>query len=106
MWITGCPRSANFLIMTNGRPREHFGGYKRIKTWRSLSLFLFTLVVDILSRPVEKAGWNWVVKGFKIEVEDFLVSHLQFANETLFSQNILLKILETWGPILNLFSDC
>lgn len=58
MWITGCPRLANFLTMINGRPREHFGATRGLRQGDPLSLSLFTLVVDVMSRLVEKAVWN------------------------------------------------
>ena len=49
-----------------------------------LSPFLFTLVVDVLSRLGSRAVDNGLVKGLTIGREKVLVSHLQFTDDTIF----------------------
>lgn len=47
-----------------------------------LSPFIFTLVVDMLSRLMDKVIQNKLVKGFRIVIENMMVSNL--VDDTLF----------------------
>ena len=49
-----------------------------------LSPFLFTLVVDVLGRMTDKLVRQNLVDCLEIGREQIKVSHLQFANDTLF----------------------
>ena len=49
-----------------------------------LSPFLFTLVVDGLSRLMEKSRGCGLINGFEVGNDKVMVSHLQFADDTLF----------------------
>ena len=50
--------------------------------------FLFTLVVDVLSRLISTAVANGLIRGVKVGSEGIVVSHLQFADNTiLFLEN-------------------
>ena len=84
-WIKGCFSLANFLIMINGRRKWGFRASKGLRRQGDpLSPSLFTLVVDVLSRIMEKAVRCLVVEGFEVELEEISVSHLLFADNTLF----------------------
>ena len=83
-WLRGCLKSANISIMVNGKLRGNFGAKRGLRQGDSLSPFLFTLEVDELGRLMDKAVEVGVVKGFRIGREEVGVSHLQFADDTLF----------------------
>ncbi|KAL5557179.1 hypothetical protein UlMin_039415 [Ulmus minor] len=83
-WMRGCISSANFSIMINGKPRGRFGASRGLRQGDPLSPFLFILVADILGRMMDKAVSIGEVKGFKVGREEVVVSHLQFADDTLF----------------------
>lgn len=51
---------------------------------RSFISFSFTLVVDVLGRLVSRVANNGMVKGLPIGSQSVLVSHLQFADDTMF----------------------
>ena len=83
-WIRGCLLSVSFSVVINGRPRDKFKGFKGLRQGDHFSHFLFTLVADGLSRLVEKATKVGFVKGCKVGRDNVLISHLQFADDTLF----------------------
>ena len=83
-WIRGCLSSVSYSVLINERPRRKFKGLKGLRQGDPLSPFLFTLVADGLSRLMEKATETGFVKGCQVGRENVLISHLQFANDTLF----------------------
>ena len=89
--MNGCLKSANFLIMINGKPSGLFWSSRGLRQGDPLSLFLFTLVADVLGRMMDKAVEERIVKGFKVGREDVGVSYLQFVDDTLFLLEAELK---------------
>lgn len=83
-WIMGCLSSANFSILINGRPRGKFMASRGLRQGDPLSPFLFTIVVDVLSRLMEKAQEFELIKGLVVGRESIEISHLQFADDTIF----------------------
>lgn len=105
----GCLRSVNFSVIINGRPRGHFGASRGLRQGDPLSPFLFILVGDVLSRMVTKACDKGVVKGFEVGNKKVKLSHLQFADDSIFfleknDQNLdnLLEILKVFSMISGL----
>ena len=104
--INGCISTANFSIMINGKPRGRFGASRGLRQACPLSPFLFTLVVDMFGRLMDKAYENGVIKGFTVGREAVHVSHLQFADDTLFLLDAKSKNLRNANCILKFFSVC
>ena len=71
-------------FMVNGRPRGLFNTSRGIRQGDPLSPFLFVLVADALNKLVLRARCKGLVEGFKIGKERVGLTHLQFANETIF----------------------
>ncbi|KAL5545374.1 hypothetical protein UlMin_005061, partial [Ulmus minor] len=105
-WMRGCISSANFSIMINGKPRGRFGASRGLRQGDPLSPFLFILVADILGRMMDKAVSIGEVKGFKVGREEVVVSHLQFADDTLFLLDPDQSNIQKVHTILNFFSMC
>ncbi|KAL5583298.1 hypothetical protein UlMin_015740 [Ulmus minor] len=105
-WMRGCISSANFSIMINGKPRGRFGASRGLRQGDPLSPFLFILVADILGRMMDKAVGIGEVKGFKVGREEVVVSHLQFADDTLFLLEPDKSNIEKVNTILKFFSMC
>ena len=82
--MQGCLSSANFSVLINGRPRGKFKASRGLRQGNPLSPFLFTLLVDVLSRLLEKAQENNLIKGLCIGQEKVEISHLQFSDDTIF----------------------
>ena len=72
--ISGCLSSSSFAVIVNGKPRSWFKGQRGLRQGDPLSPFLFTLVVDVLSRLVSRAVDNGLVKGLVVGGEQVLVS--------------------------------
>ena len=69
-----------------------------------LSLFLFLLVVDVLSRLMDKGVSVGMVNGFKMGCDGVHTSCLQFANNTLFMLEASSENLANVRNILKFFS--
>ncbi|KAL5545070.1 hypothetical protein UlMin_008854 [Ulmus minor] len=89
-----------------GKLRGRFGASRGLRQGDPLSPFLFILVADILVRMTDKAIRIGEVKGFKVGREEVVVSHLQFADDTLFLVNPDQINIQKVHTILNFFSMC
>ena len=74
----------SYSILINGRPRGKFKNFKGLRQWYPLSPRLFTLVADGLSRLIKRATEIGFVKGCKVGRDNLMISHLQFADDTIF----------------------
>ncbi|XP_062093360.1 uncharacterized protein LOC133799353 [Humulus lupulus] len=107
-WMRGCLSSTSYSVFVNGRPRGKFKGYRGIRQGDSLSPFLFTLIADVLGRMVDKAKSASALRGFSVGKDKVDVSHLQFADDTIFFANDeesledLLDILKVFGGVSGL----
>ncbi|KAM7497251.1 hypothetical protein LguiA_021665 [Lonicera macranthoides] len=95
--------------MINGKPRGIFKESRGIRHGDPLSPFLFVLVADVLHRLMERAEDKNLVEGFEIGRDSVTLSHLQFADDTIFflSNNEekfknLIGILEIFGLVSGL----
>lgn len=84
VWIWYCIRSANFSILVNGEPRGKIFALRARRQGDHLSPYIFNLVVDILSRLVSLGVDKRVVEGFWVGKSLVPLSHLQFADDTIF----------------------
>ncbi|BFG29907.1 hypothetical protein CerSpe_161810 [Prunus speciosa] len=70
--------------MINGRPTGKFTATRGVRQGDPLSPFLFTLIIDVLSRLMEKAQEHNLIHGMFTRRDRVEVSHLQFADDTIF----------------------
>ncbi|XP_062089071.1 uncharacterized protein LOC133795633 [Humulus lupulus] len=107
-WMQGCLSSTSFSVFLNGRPRGKFKGSRGLRQGDSLSPFLFTLVVDVLGRMIDRAKSSLAYRGFTVGSDGVDVSHLQFADDTIFFVNddeslgVLLDILKVFSEVSGL----
>jgi hypothetical protein len=104
-WIHYCISTTRFSILINGSPKGFFGSSCGIHQGDSLSPLLFAIVMEALSRMMNRAVENGLLSDFKVGSRDTRwvhVSHLLFADDTLifFDANpehiFNLRLLFTW----------
>ena len=76
----------HFSILVNGSPHGLFGSSRRICQGDPLSLLLFVIVMEALSKMMEKAVGEGLLVGFLVGRKgrnNILISHSLFADDTL-----------------------
>lgn len=92
-----------FLHYDKWKTKGEVQGYKGILC----PLFLFILVADILGRLMDKTVRIGEVNGFKVgREEEVVVSHLRFADDTLFLLEPDTSDIKKVNAILKFFSMC
>ncbi|CAL8989771.1 unnamed protein product [Prunus brigantina] len=88
--------------MINGWPRGKFLATRGVRQGDPLSPLLFTLVIDVLSRLMEKAQEFNLIHGLFTGRDSVEVSHLQFADDTIF---LIGDKEEYWFNLLDLLDS-
>ncbi|GKU93946.1 hypothetical protein SLEP1_g7495 [Rubroshorea leprosula] len=83
-WIQECLNSSSVSILINGSPTNQFPVNKGIRQGDSLSHFLFLIVAEGLNGLMSSAVDKERYKGVGIGSGDAMVTHLQFADDTIF----------------------
>jgi hypothetical protein len=80
-WIRACVCNGKLAILVNGCPTEEVNIQRGLKQGDLLAPFLFLLVVEGLSGVIRRAELS-LFSGFR--VGGLSISHLQYADDTLF----------------------
>ncbi|KAL5714065.1 hypothetical protein ACHQM5_016077 [Ranunculus cassubicifolius] len=85
-WIRICISNARFSILLNGSSKKFFKSTRGLRQGDPLSPFLFIMVTEVLSMVTSLLVSQGELDGFKASnAEDgVVVSHLQFADDTMF----------------------
>ena len=102
-WMRGCLSSATFAILVNGNAKGWVKAFRGLRQGDPLSPFLFTIVVDVLSRLIVRAEEKGVFEGFLEGRDRTMVSHLQFVDDTIFFSRASLEELQSLKLILLVF---
>lgn len=98
-WISSCVSSAAASILLNGTPTLPFKLQRGLRQGDPLSPLLFVLVGDVLNLLIDKATSQSLWSGVKVSKDGPIISHLQFADDTIMftPQNVnhLLNIKNT-----------
>lgn len=81
-WIKECVRTTSFSISINGELAGHFSGRKGLRQGDPISSLLFVLILDVLSRLLDKGAINNAF-GLHPSCQAPLVTHLSFADDVL-----------------------
>ncbi|XP_071713330.1 uncharacterized protein [Rutidosis leptorrhynchoides] len=83
-WILSCLKSASISILVNGSPTNEFTLQRGVRQGDPLSPFLFILAAEGLNLLAKAAVRNTMFEGVEIGVEKIPISHLQYADDTIF----------------------
>ena len=83
-WIRACVFCGNLSVLVNGCPTKEVNIQRGLKQGDPLAPFLFLLVVEGLSGLVRSAKERSLYQGFKVGASELAISHLQYADDTLF----------------------
>ncbi len=85
-WIEACISSVQFSVMINVSPEGFFTSSRGLQQGDPLSPLLFLLVMEVLSRMLNKVESEGLIKGFSVgsNVSNGLrISHLLYADDTI-----------------------
>ncbi|XP_026398305.1 uncharacterized protein LOC113294100 [Papaver somniferum] len=82
-WVSCCVELVRFSVIINGLATGYFKSSKGIRQGDPLSPFLFLLVGEALSFMIKQAQEHGLISGFQVAGRGRLISHLQFADDTL-----------------------
>ena len=115
-WIKlmrGCISSVQYRVLLNGQPHGLITPQRGLRQGDPLSPYLFIMCTEALISNIKKAEWVKQLTGMKVARACPAISHLLFADDSLFLfkaelsqcqvfQDILLKYGEATGQVINL----
>jgi len=81
--MKACVFGGSMSILVNGSPTEEISIHRGLKQGDPLAPFLFLLVAEGFSGLMRKAEASNLFEGFDFGGNDLVVSHLQYAGDTL-----------------------
>ncbi|XP_071741061.1 uncharacterized protein [Rutidosis leptorrhynchoides] len=83
-WILACLKSASISILINGSPTTEFSMGRGVRQGDPLSPFLFILAAEGLNILTKATVDRGIFKGVEIGNDKVVISHLQYADDTIF----------------------
>jgi len=82
-WMKACVCGGSMSILVNGSPTEEISIHRGLKQGDPLAPFLFLLAAEGFSGMMRKAREANLFEGFEVGGGGLVVSHLQYADDTL-----------------------
>ncbi|XP_071695356.1 secreted RxLR effector protein 78-like [Rutidosis leptorrhynchoides] len=86
-WISSCLKSATISILINGSPTSEFNLKRGVRQGDPLSPFLFIIAAEGLNILTKMAVERGMYKGVEVGKDKVVISHLQYADDTIFLAN-------------------
>ncbi|XP_071731071.1 uncharacterized protein [Rutidosis leptorrhynchoides] len=83
-FIRACLSSSSISILINGSPTKEFSLERGIRQGDPISSFLFIIVAEGLNILTKRALANGQLQGQKVGHDNLVVTHLQYADDTIF----------------------
>ncbi|RVX22469.1 LINE-1 retrotransposable element ORF2 protein [Vitis vinifera] len=96
-------KAYDHVILVIGNAKEWVKASRGLRQGDPLSSFLFTIVADVLSRMLLRAEERNVFEGFRVGRNRTRVSHLQFADDTIFFSSTREEDMMTLKNVLLVF---
>ena len=103
--MRGCLSSISYAILVNGSIKGWVKATRGLRQGDPLSPFLFTIVIDVLSRMLLRAEERSLLEGFSVGRNRTRVSYLQFADDTIIFSNTCAEELQTLKNSLLVFGQ-
>ncbi|KAG7585995.1 Reverse transcriptase zinc-binding domain [Arabidopsis thaliana x Arabidopsis arenosa] len=84
MWMMWCIKSVQYRVLLNGQPRGLIVPERGLRQGDPLSPYLFILCTEVLIANIRRAEEDKVITGIKVATPSPAVSHLLFADDSLF----------------------
>lgn len=84
LWIRSLFNSSKISVLVNGAPTDEFTPARGLRQGCPLSLLLFNLVGEVLSKLITVANKEGIFSGIKLPNTDFELTHLQYADDVIF----------------------
>ena len=101
--MRSCLSLVTFAILVNGNAKGWVKAIRGLRQGDPLSVFFFTIVVDVLSRMMLRVEGSRLLDGFSASRNRTRVSHLQFAYDTIFFFRAYAEELHTLKIVLLVF---
>ncbi|KAK2387063.1 hypothetical protein QL285_060888 [Trifolium repens] len=105
-WIRACVFAGSMSVLINGSPTEEINIQRGLKQGDPLAPFLFLLVAEGLGGMMKRAVEMHRFKGFQIGRNGPVISHLQYADDTLCIGEASIQNLWTLKAVLRGFELC
>nr|GEW77726.1 putative RNA-directed DNA polymerase, eukaryota, reverse transcriptase zinc-binding domain protein [Tanacetum cinerariifolium] len=102
-WILSCLNSSFASVLINGSPTMEFKLERGLRQGDPLSPFLFIIAVEALNIAILEATNRNIFYEFKVGRDKVHISHLQFADDTLFIRKWSLSNAKNLSRILTCF---
>lgn len=83
-WVMECVRSVSYEVLINGSPYGKIHPTRGIRQGDPLSPYLFLFCAEVLSQMLRRAEINGIIHGMKVTKHCPSISHLLFADDSLF----------------------
>ena len=103
--MRGCLSLVTFVVLVNANAKGWVKATRGLRQGDPLSPFLFTIVTDVLSRMMLRAEERSLLEDFSVGRNRTRVSHLQFADDTIFFSRAHVEELRTLKIILLVFGQ-